>query len=239
MDRKEVNTANQFDFLAGELLLVNKPKEWTSFDVVNKLRFKLKYALKIKKIKVGHAGTLDPLATGLLLICTGKKTKELSAFQGLDKKYQGVIRIGATTPSYDAEYPVDKTFPTDHITTELLDKVRTTFIGPIAQIPPIFSAIKVDGKPLYKKARKGESVKVEPRNVIIHDLQFTQIQWPDLHFEVKCSKGTYIRSLAHDIGKALESGAYLYDLCRTAIGTHRLEDAWELEELISEIERIS
>lgn len=225
-----------YDFLAGATLLVDKPKGWTSFDVVNKIRYKLRHRLHVKKIKVGHAGTLDPMATGLLIICTGKFTKKLAQYQGLDKEYTGTITLGGTTPSYDAESDVEERFPVEHITPEMLEQARHQFIGEIEQVPPMFSAIKVDGQPLYKRARRGETIKVMPRNVHIYDFQFTRIELPEVDFRVHCSKGTYIRSLAHDLGKALHSGAYLSALRRTRIGSFRLEDAWELEELVDYIE---
>ncbi|MCB0570461.1 MAG: tRNA pseudouridine(55) synthase TruB [Phaeodactylibacter sp.] len=221
----------RYDFLAGALLLVDKPQGWTSFDVVNKIRYKLKHGLKVKKIKVGHAGTLDPMATGLLVVCTGKHTKKLSTYQGLEKEYTGTLRLGATTPSYDAESEVEEHFPTSHITPALLEKARQAFLGDIEQVPPMFSAIKVDGQPLYKKARKGVVVEVEPRQVQIHEFELTQVDLPDVSFRVRCSKGTYIRSLAHDFGKALDSGAYLTALRRTRVGPFHIDDAWEMEEL--------
>lgn len=229
---------SSYDFRKGEVLLVNKPREWTSFDVVNKLRYKIKKQTGIKKIKVGHAGTLDPLATGLLIICTGKKTKQINEYQGLPKTYTGSIYLGATTPSYDAEMEIDQRFPTEHIDTELLHATKQQFLGIIDQVPPIFSAIKVDGQPLYKKARKGKEVEIKSRQVQIFDFQLTDIRLPEVDFRVECSKGTYIRSLAYDFGKALNSGAYLSGLCRTAIGKYRLEDAWDLNELVETIDRM-
>lgn len=232
----EDNPEPRRDYLKGEVLLVNKPLDWTSFDVVNKIRYKLKYRLNVKKIKVGHAGTLDPMASGLLILCTGKFTKQLESYQGMPKEYTGTIRFGATTPSYDQETEVDGTYPFDHITPKKLEKVKKKFLGPIEQIPPVFSAIKVDGQPLYKKARKGQEVEVKPRPVTIYELEFTRFELPEVDFRVRCSKGTYIRSLAHDIGKALESGAYLGGLCRTKIGEYDLSKAWELEDLVKHIE---
>ena len=226
----------RYDFQTGATLLVNKPKDWTSFDVVNKIRYKLKHKLGVKKIKVGHAGTLDPMATGLLIICTGKFTKKLTEFQGLSKEYNGTIRLGATTPSYDAETEQDETFPTDHITTELLEEGRRQFLGDLDQIPPMFSAIKVDGQPLYKKARKGIKVEIKSRPVTIFDFEFTKIELPDVHFRAACSKGTYIRSLAHDFGKAVRSGGYLTALRRTKVGDFSIENSWELDDLIHYIE---
>ncbi len=227
-----------YDFQAGAALLVNKPLEWTSFDVVNKIRFKLRYKLGVKKIKVGHAGTLDPLATGLLLICTGRATKKLNDFQGMDKTYTGTITLGATTPSYDLETEFNQTFPTEHITPKLVEKTRESFIGELAQLPPVYSAIKKDGRPMYKKARAGIKVEIEPRNIFIHHFNFTRIELPHLHFEVHCSKGTYIRSLAFDFGKALGSGGHLSALCRTKIGNYSLKNAWELENLTDYIENL-
>ena len=226
----------KYDFQAGATLLIDKPLDWTSFDVVNKVRYALKSKLNVKKIKVGHAGTLDPKATGLLILCTGKFTKKLTEFQGLGKEYAGTITLGATTPSYDVETEVDQTYPTEHIDDLLLDKTREQFIGDLEQLPPIFSAIKKDGVPLYKRARKGEKVEVKPRAISIYDFEFTRIALPEVDFKVSCSKGTYIRSLAYDFGKMLGSGGYLSALRRTQIGTHRIEDAWQLEELIKEIE---
>jgi tRNA pseudouridine55 synthase len=221
-----------YDFKAGATLLVNKPLDWTSFDVVNKIRYALRKKLNVKKIKVGHAGTLDPKATGLLIICTGKFTKKLDSFQGMGKTYTGTIKLGATTPSYDIETEEDQTYPTEHIDKLLLDKTREQFIGDIEQLPPMFSAIKVDGQPLYKMARKGKKILVKPRPVSIYDFEFTRVEMPEVDFTVSCSKGTYIRSLAYDFGKLAGSGGYLTQLCRTQIGTYLLEDAWNLEELI-------
>ncbi|GAB4249784.1 MAG: tRNA pseudouridine(55) synthase TruB [Saprospiraceae bacterium] len=226
-------------FIDGAFLLVNKPKSWTSFDVVNKIRSSLKQSLGIKKIKVGHAGTLDPMATGLLIICTGKMTKKLSNYQGLDKTYTGVITLGATTASYDAECEPENVLPLDELTEEAIEEARKSFIGDLMQLPPIYSAIKVDGQPLYKQARAGKKVTVEPRPVTIHEFEITQINLPEIHFKVRCSKGTYIRSLAHDFGQKLGVGGYLTELTRTAIGKFKLEDAWELEALIDHIESIS
>ncbi|WP_052598667.1 tRNA pseudouridine(55) synthase TruB [Aureispira sp. CCB-QB1] len=226
----------KYDFKEGATLLVDKPLEWTSFDVVNKIRYALKKALGVRKIKVGHAGTLDPLATGLLIICTGKFTKKIETYQSQYKVYDGSIRLGATTPSYDAETAVNEIFTLDNITPEMIANNVPHFVGEIEQIPPMFSAIKVDGQPLYKKARKGQEVKVKSRKVTIHDFKITNIRFPDLDFEVKCSKGTYIRSLAHDFGQKLDNGAYLTKLRRTQIGEHTLKDAWQLDDLITHIQ---
>lgn len=225
--------------LDGTCLLVHKPQGWTSFDVVNKIRASIRQSLGVKKIKVGHAGTLDPMATGLLIICSGKHTKKLAEYQGMPKEYTGVITFGATTPSYDAETEPDATFPYEHITPEKLEEAKKQFLGPIEQVPPLFSAIKVDGQPLYKKARKGITVEVQPRPVTIYEIEFTRIELPEVEFRVKCSKGTYIRSLAYDLGKALLSGAYLSSLCRTKIGEYNLEKAWDLEQLVEHIENMA
>lgn len=228
----------KFNFLAGEMLLVDKPLDWTSFDVVNKIRYALKQKLEIKKIKVGHAGTLDPKATGLLIICTGKATKTLDSYQGLGKTYTGTITLGATTPSYDTETEVDQTYPTEHIDDLLLDKTREQFVGDLEQFPPIFSAIKKDGVRLYHKARKGEKVEVKARPIKIYEFDFSFVELPKVGFTVSCSKGTYIRSLAYDFGKLLGSGGYLSELRRTQIGTHLVSDAWQLEDLIKAIREV-
>ncbi|MFN8278515.1 MAG: tRNA pseudouridine(55) synthase TruB [Chitinophagales bacterium] len=221
------------NFAEGEVLLVNKPIGWTSFDVVNKLRYALKPAYG--KLKVGHAGTLDPLATGLLLICTGKKTKEIDLLQAQEKEYTGTIVLGATTPTYDAEMAPDAFFETKHISEGQLLAAAQSFLGYIQQMPPIFSAIKVDGKTAYQQARKGKTIELQPRPVTIHAFEITKTEMPVVHFRVRCSKGTYIRSLAYDFGRTLESGAYLGSLCRTGIGDYRLADAWQLEDLLEKI----
>lgn len=225
----------KYDFKEGATLLIDKPLEWTSFDVVNKVRYALKRALNVRKIKVGHAGTLDPLATGLLIVCTGKSTKKIDSYQGLYKVYDGTMRLGATTPSFDAETEVNEIFPVEHLTAEHIYDNVSHFLGEIHQVPPMFSAIKVDGQPLYKKARKGQEVKIKSRKVTIYDFKITAIRFPDVDFEVKCSKGTYIRSLAHEFGQKLQNGAYLTKLRRTHIGEHALEDAWQLNDLIAHI----
>ena len=233
MSEKPTNDPGKqpYDFLAGATLLVDKPAGWTSFDVVNKIRFLLRRRLSVKKIKVGHAGTLDPMATGLLIICTGKATRKLTEFQGLDKEYTGTITLGAVTPSYDAETEIEERFPFDHITPELLEAARRRFLGDIEQLPPMFSAIKVGGQPLYKKARRGEKVELRPRPVHLFAFELTRIALPEVDFRVHCSKGTYIRSLAYDFGRALDSGAYLSALRRTRVGNFRVEEAWEMEKL--------
>lgn len=219
-------------FKTGQVLLIDKPLEWTSFQVVNKLRWHIRKRFNIRKIKVGHAGTLDPLATGLLIICTGKKTKSISEYQGQIKEYTGTFFIGATTPSYDLETNTDKTFSTEHITDALLYETTQQFIGKIQQKPPIFSAIKKDGKRLYELARKGETTQIKAREVEITEFEITKIELPNVEFRVVCSKGTYIRSLAHDFGLALNSGAHLSALRRTKIGNFSVENAQSVEEFI-------
>ena len=226
-------------FLTGQVLLINKPLTWTSFDVVNKVRYQLKRLLNIKKIKVGHAGTLDPLATGLLIICTGKMTKQIDGFQGQPKVYTGKLMLGKTTPSYDGETEVDQEFPIDHITEELMETARQKFMGNITQLPPMYSAVKMEGVPLYKLARAGKTRERKPRPVEIFDFDLETEGLPEIGFRVHCSKGTYIRTLANDFGKAVDSGAYLTELCRTEIGEFKLEDAWELPELIAAMEQLS
>ncbi len=211
---------NGEDFLSGQVLLIDKPLEWSSFQVVNKLRWLIRKQFSIKKIKVGHAGTLDPLATGLLLICTGKATKTINDLQGQIKEYTGTIQLGSTTPSYDLETEINATFPTDHITDELIHKATAQFIGEIDQLPPVFSALKKDGKRLYEYARKGEEVEIKPRKITIEEFEITKIENNAVDFRVVCSKGTYIRSLAHDFGKALQSGGHLTALRRTKIGEY-------------------
>ena len=223
------------DYLAGQILLIDKPLTWTSFQAVNKLRWEIRQAFNIKKIKVGHAGTLDPLATGLLIICTGKMTKQINTFQGQDKEYTGTFTIGCTTPSYDLETKINETFTTEHITEELIHETRKQFIGDIEQFPPIFSALKKDGKRLYEFARAGEEVEIKSRNVHISEFEITKIEGDNINFRVVCSKGTYIRSLAHDFGKALNSGAHLSELRRTKIGEFHVDDAISPEDFIAKL----
>jgi len=229
---------NETSVTEGELLLIDKPLNWTSFQVVNKIRWELKNKFGIKKLKVGHAGTLDPLATGLLLVCTGKMTKKISEIQALVKEYTGTFTMGATTPSYDLETPIDGTFPIDHLDDNALKEVINQFTGVVDQYPPVFSAIKKDGRRLYEYARKGEEIKINSRQVEISVFELTEIKLPTIDFYVKCSKGTYIRSLANDYGKALGSGAHLSSLRRTAIGLHRIEDASTIEQITVELEVI-
>lgn len=217
------------DFKEGQILLFDKPLKWTSFQLVNKVRWLIRKSCDIKKIKVGHAGTLDPLASGLLIICTGKFTKKIEELQGLEKEYTGTFTLGATTPSYDMETEVDKTFETSHITEEDIYTATAGFIGDIQQIPPVFSALKKDGKRLYEFARNGEEVEIKSRQVSITEFEITHIDLPKVHFRVVCSKGTYIRSLAYDFGKYLHTGAYLSELRRTKIGRFYVEDALDLD----------
>ena len=218
------------DFTSGEVILIDKPLHWTSFQVVNKVRWLIKKKYGIKKIKVGHAGTLDPLATGLLILCSGKMTKQIDGFQAQIKSYSGTITLGGTTPSFDMETEIDRTFETDHITSELIHIKTKEFIGEIEQYPPVFSALKKDGKRLYEFARAGEKVEIKPRTITIEKFDITSIEKNIVSFEVVCSKGTYIRSLAHDFGKALECGGYLSSLRRTKSGDFDVTNALSIEE---------
>lgn len=215
-------------FQEGQILLIDKPLTWSSFQAVNKIKYALIKNLNLpKKFKIGHAGTLDPLASGLLIICTGKFTKKISELQGQIKEYTGTITLGATTPSYDLETEINETFPTEHITDELILETTKQFIGIIDQFPPIFSAIKKDGKRLYEHARAGEEVEIQSRKVKIMEFEITRINLPEVDFRVVCSKGTYIRSLAFDFGKALNSGGHLTALRRTKIGDFSVDNAIE------------
>ena len=223
------------DFQNGEIILIDKELNWTSFDVVSKLRNSIKKKLDLKKIKVGHAGTLDPLATGLLIICTGRMTKRIDEFSCLNKTYTGKITIGSTTPSYDLETKPNVYYPTDHINDELILNTAKKFTGKILQKPPIFSAVKKDGVRLYKLARRGVDVKVEKREITIHDFTITSINFPEIEFSVCCSKGTYIRSLANDYGKELGSGAHLSELRRTSIGEYSVDESYKLMSFIRNI----
>jgi len=217
------------EFLDGQILLIDKPLGWTSFDVVKKIKNLIRTKYNLKKIKVGHAGTLDPLATGLLIVCTGKSTKQISTIQSQEKIYTGDIILGVTTPSYDLETEVDVTFETRHITEQLIKGSTAQFTGEIDQKPPIFSALKRGGERLYKKARRGEKIEIEYRKVTVHSFYITAIEMPKVSFEIKCGKGTYIRSIAHDFGAALNSGAHLSKLCRTAIGNYQLSEGFNIE----------
>lgn len=220
---------NAEEFTSGQILLIDKPLHWSSFQAVNKIKWALKKNLGLKKIKVGHAGTLDPLATGLLIVCTGKSTKQISELQGQIKEYTGTFHLGATTPSYDLETEINETFATEHITAKLLETARQTFLGDIDQRPPVFSALKKDGKRLYEHARKGEEVEIPTRKVTIHEFELTRVALPEIDFRVVCSKGTYIRSLAFDFGQAVASGAHLSALRRTKIGDYSVENAIDVE----------
>jgi len=217
----EINTVDE-----GEVILINKPLTWTSFDVANKL----KRGCKFKKI--GHAGTLDPLATGLLILCTGKKTKQIDTYQAQEKEYTGTLVMGKTTPSVDLETEFDAEFPVDHITPEVLEKARLQFLGHIEQVPPIYSAVKVDGERLYKKARRGETVEIKKRSVEISLFEIDATRFPAIDFRIICSKGTYIRSIVRDFGQLAQSGAYMSALCRTRIGQFELSNAWNLTDFI-------
>lgn len=227
-----------FNFQAGEILLVNKPLKWTSFDVVNKLRYEMKQKLGIKKIKVGHAGTLDPLADGLLIICTGKKTKEIESFMGLPKTYSGTITLGATTPSYDLETEINETFPIDLLSEKEINSCINDMVGEYDQFPPIFSAKKVNGKKAYDLARAGKEVELKSKRITIHQFDALSINLPTINFHIKCSKGTYIRSIAHDLGRKLNNGGHLSSLRREAIGNYNLSAAKTVDEWITIIKNL-
>ena len=213
------------DFLEGQLILIDKPLNWSSFQAVNAVKWAIRKRFQLKKIKVGHAGTLDPLASGLLLICAGKFTKRIHEFQGMIKEYEGTITLGSSTPSYDLETEVDNVYPTDHITHELIHKTKALFLGKIAQKPPVFSALKKDGKRMYEYAREGKELEIKARFVEVLEFEILEINLPVLRFRIRCSKGTYIRSIAHDFGKALNSGGHLSSLRRTKIGDYNVNNA--------------
>ena len=225
------------DFIKGEVLYVAKPLNWTSFNLVSKLRWKLQKTLKLKKLKVGHAGTLDPLATGVMIICTGKSTKLIESFQYLTKEYIATLKLGATTPSFDLELPEDAIFQTEHITRKMVDEIIPRFLGEIQQVPPAYSAVKVDGKRAYNYARNGEDVELKPKLLVIDDIEVLDFTLPVLKIRVVCSKGTYIRALARDIGLALGSGAHLIGLERTRIGEVKLKDCWQIDDLVLHVEK--
>jgi tRNA pseudouridine55 synthase len=220
---------NEIDFNAGAVLLFDKPIDWTSFDLVNKVRWMLVRKLNIKKLKVGHAGTLDPKATGLVIVCTGKATKTIDSIQAEEKEYIATLKLGATTPSYDLEKEEDSTFPVDYITLGLIEEKLNNFIGEIDQIPPIYSAIRVDGKRAFDFARKGKELELEARKILIDEIEILKFESPELTLRIKCGKGTYIRSLARDLGESLGCGAYLIGLVRTRNGSNLLENAWTIE----------
>lgn len=219
------------DFIAGEVLYFNKPLKWTSFDLVNKFRYKLSRKLKVKKIKVGHAGTLDPLATGVMIVCTGKATKRIDEFQYQAKEYVATLKLGETTPSFDLEKEIDGVYPTEHITREEVERVLQSFVGTIQQIPPVFSACKVDGKRAYELARKGEEVELKSKTLVIDEMELLECELPVIKIRVVCSKGTYIRALARDIGVSLQSGAHLIALERTRIGDVTLDKCMSPEDI--------
>jgi len=224
------------NFVEGEVLYVNKPLNWTSFNVVSKIRWKLCKTLKMKKLKVGHAGTLDPMATGVIIICTGKATKLIESFQYQTKEYVATLKLGATTPSFDLELPEDAIFPTEHISPELVQNVIPTFVGEIMQVPPVYSAVKVAGKRAYDYARVGQEVELKAKPLVIDEIEVLNFTDMILKIRVVCSKGTYIRALARDIGLALGSGAYLVGLERTRIGEVRLSDCMEVEDMVNFVE---
>jgi len=213
------------DFLNGQLILIDKPLEWSSFQAVNAVKWAIRKRYQLKKIKVGHAGTLDPLASGLLLICAGKFTKRIHEFQGMPKEYEGTITLGSSTPSYDLETEMDNVYPINHITHELIHNTKALFLGKIAQKPPIFSALKKDGKRMYEYAREGKELEIKARFIEVLEFEILDINLPELRFRIKCSKGTYIRSIAHDFGKALNSGGHLSSLRRTKIGDYNVNKA--------------
>ena len=223
-------------FLEGSIILVKKPLKWTSFQVVNKIRWLIKNHFNIKKIKVGHAGTLDPLAEGLLIICTGQLTKRITEFQNLNKSYTGVFHIGATRPSFDLETDIDSSSCIKHLKVKDILKTKDQFIGNIQQTPPIFSAVKIKGKKLYQYARAGEKINPKKRNISILKFNILKIDLPKVFFEIECSKGTYIRSIANDFGKQLKVGAYLENLTRTNVGSYCLEKAISIDDFEKKLE---
>lgn len=225
------------DFIAGEVLFFNKPLTWTSFDLVNKFRYKLSRKLKVKKIKVGHAGTLDPLATGVMIVCTGKATKRIDEFQFQTKEYIATLKLGETTPSFDLEKEVDAVYPTEHITRELVEEVLKQFIGTIEQVPPMFSACKIEGKRAYELARNGEEVPLKAKTLVIDEIELLACELPVIKIRVVCSKGTYIRALARDIGVALHSGAHLIALERTRVGDVTLDQCMNPEDIDAFLDR--
>lgn len=221
------------DLAEGQVFRFNKPLHWSSFNLVSKVRTMIRYASGLKKIKIGHAGTLDPLATGVLIVCTGKKTKEIDNFQYQTKEYVAELALGATTPSFDLETEVDATYPTEHITRELVEETLKQFLGEIQQVPPAFSAVKINGKRAYEYARKGQEVEIKPKTLVIDEIELMEYSQTAIKIRVVCSKGTYIRGLARDIGEALKSGAHLTSLVRTRIGETKLEDCLTIEQFQS------
>ena len=223
------------DYIAGEILYFNKPLTWTSFNLVNRVRGVLSRHLGVKKLKVGHAGTLDPLATGVMILCTGKATKQIESFQYQTKEYIATLQLGATTPSFDLEKEIDATYPTEHITEELVRTTLQQFVGTIEQIPPTFSAVKIDGKRAYEYAREGKDVEIKAKTLVIDEIELLDCQLPSITIRVVCSKGTYIRALARDIGIALQSGAHLTALQRTRIGDITLDKCLEYDNFIEQL----
>ncbi|MBK6525805.1 MAG: tRNA pseudouridine(55) synthase TruB [Crocinitomicaceae bacterium] len=226
------------DFVSGEILLVNKPLHWTSFQAVNKIRYHIRNQTGVKKIKVGHAGTLDPLADGLLIICTGKKTKEIDSYMGLEKVYSGIITLGATTPSYDLETEIDQRYDLTGITDDLIKKTAAQMVGEQDQMPPIFSAKRVDGNRAYDMARAGKEVELKTKRITISNFEITEINLPEVHFKITCSKGTYIRSIAFDFGRLLNNGGHLSALRREAIGQFSLQNSQTVEEWVETIDKL-
>lgn len=226
-----------YDFQKGEILLFDKELDWTSFDLVRKLRNYLCRNTGIKKLKVGHAGTLDPKATGLMIVCTGKETKKIDLLQAKEKEYVATIKLGATTPSFDLESAEDTFYPTDHLTLEFVQQTLNNFIGELEQVPPIFSAVKIDGKRAYEHARKGNDVVIQPKTITISKLEILNFSQNLIVLRIVCSKGTYIRALARDLGTALNTGAYLVGLRRTRIGEMKLEDAWNLQDFLEKLKK--
>ena len=226
------------NFKEGEVLYFHKPLHWTSFNLVNRVRYHLCRKIKEKKLKVGHAGTLDLLATGVMIICTGKATKRIEEFQYQTKEYIATIQLGATTPSYDLEHEIDATYPTEHITCEMVENTLKQFIGEIQQIPPAFSACKVDGTRAYDLARKGKEVELKPKLLVIDDIELLECNLPEIKVRVVCSKGTYIRALARDIGEALNSGAHLTGLIRTRVGDVTLENCMQFDDFVDWLDKL-
>ena len=226
---------SKMDFISGEIIGIDKPLGWTSFDAVKRIRGAIQRRLDMKKFKVGHAGTLDPLATGVLIICTGRSTRDIERLQNGTKEYIATIRLGATTPSFDLETKIDATYPHEHITEDMVRNVLPRFTGHIMQVPPVYSAVKIDGKRAYKYARKGAEVELKAKPLVIEELEMLPSELPELKLRIVCSKGTYIRALTRDIGTALGSGAHLTALCRTRVGSIRLRDCLSVEEAVRKI----
>lgn len=226
---------NKMDFISGEIICIDKPFGWTSFDAVKRVRGAIQRRLNVKKFKVGHAGTLDPLATGVLIVCTGRATKEIERLQNGTKEYVATLRLGATTPSFDLETEIDATYPYEHVSEDMVREILPMFTGQIMQVPPVYSAVKVDGKRAYKYARKGAEVELKPKPLVIEELEMLPSELPDLKLRIVCSKGTYIRALTRDIGGALGSGAHLTALCRTRVGDIRLSDCMDIEQAVEKI----